>query len=94
MIALRLRAGPHRHRDTGRSWLVTREALAGGRSIKIAARELGGTGFLSLNLYRTAAGWRFFPCETSREDAEALIAALLPDPPDLPDGGAIDGDDA
>ena len=92
MIALGLRAGPHRHAATDRRWLVTREEVAGGRSVKVMARELGGTGFLSLNLYRTAAGWRFFPCETSVADAEALIAALLPESPGASDAEDSDGD--
>ena len=71
---------------------MTREALAGGRSVKIAARELGGAGFMSMNLYRTGSGWLFVPCETSREDAEALVTALLPETralrQDGPKGGA------
>ena len=87
-----MRAGPHRHARTGRRWLVTREALAEGRSVKIAARELGGTGFLSLNLYRTGAGWRFFPCETSAEEAEALLAALLPESGAAGEDGTSDGE--
>ena len=94
MIALGLFAGAYRHAVTGRRWLITREEVAGGRSVKMMGRELGGPGFLSLNLYRTEASWRFFPCETSVEDAETLIAALLPESPDTFEDDAVNGDDA
>ena len=89
--AVRLAAGRYRHAATGRAWLVTREGLAGGRAVKIAARELGAPGFMSMNLYRTRAGWRLFPCEATTEDAEALIAALLPGSGDLRQGDAKEG---
>ncbi|WP_238363907.1 hypothetical protein [Mesobacterium pallidum] len=56
--------------------MVTRAALADGRAEKLVAEERGGTGYLSLNLYRLDAGPQLFPCETSVEAAEALVVAL------------------
>ena len=73
-----LRAGRYHHIRTGRTWLVTREGMADGRAVKIAARELGGPGFMSMNLYLTGAGPKLIPCEASERDARALAAALLP----------------
>jgi len=44
---------------------VSKSLFAGGRSIKLAANELGGTDYISLNLYLTRQGLQLFPCEMS-----------------------------
>lgn len=46
-----------------RRYLTTRTAFSDNRAIKVVARELGGTDYISLNLYRLASGPRLYPCE-------------------------------
>jgi hypothetical protein len=58
---------------------VTRSALAGGAAEKLVTEELGGPGYLSLNLYRTAQGPLLRPCETTEEAAIRLVCALVPE---------------
>lgn len=47
----------------GRRYVVTRQDFSGGQSQKLVAEELGGTDYISLNLYRLASGARLKPCE-------------------------------
>jgi hypothetical protein len=47
----------------GRKYSLTRQDLANGRSIKVFARELGGTDFISFNYYLTSDQDRLKPCE-------------------------------
>lgn len=47
----------------GRRYSLTRENLAGGRSVKVFARELAGTDFISFNFYRTSGQNYLKPCE-------------------------------
>ena len=42
---------------------MSKSLFAGGRSIKLVANELGGTDYISLNLYLTRQGPQLFPCE-------------------------------
>ncbi|PHN06047.1 peptide methionine sulfoxide reductase [Flavilitoribacter nigricans] len=46
-----------------RRYSLTRENLAGGKSIKVFARELGGTDFISFNYYLTSDHTYLKPCE-------------------------------
>ncbi|MCB0629349.1 MAG: peptide methionine sulfoxide reductase [Saprospiraceae bacterium] len=47
----------------GKKYSLTRQDLAGGRSIKVFARELGGTDFISFNYYHTGHQDHLKPCE-------------------------------
>lgn len=47
----------------GRRYGMRKTVFAGGRSLKFYAEELGGTDFVSLNVYFTQAGPRLKPCE-------------------------------
>lgn len=47
----------------GRRYSLTREDLAGGKSIKVFARELGGPDFISFNYYLTTDKIYLKPCE-------------------------------
>jgi len=47
----------------GRRYGITKTVFNRGRSFKLYAEELGGSDFISLNLYRTAAGHHLKPCE-------------------------------
>ena len=60
----------------GRKYAVVRRNLAAGKAQKLAARELGGSGYISLNLYRLAAGPRLKPCEMPEEKVVRFVLAL------------------
>ena len=47
----------------GRRYALQKTSHAGGRSLKLFARDLGGTDFISLNLYHLASGDLLKPCE-------------------------------
>lgn len=47
----------------GRRYSLSRQDLAGGKSIKVFAEELGGTDFISFNFYETSTQSHLKPCE-------------------------------
>ncbi len=51
----------------GRRHGVSVSSHNGGRSYKVFARELGGSGYISFNFYRTGAKEQLRPCEMARE---------------------------
>lgn len=64
----------------GARWRVTKTVMAGGRSQKLEAEELGGTGYVSMNLYRLADGTAILkPCEMPEEEVRAFLFALEAD---------------
>ncbi|TFL20288.1 hypothetical protein DR046_00575 [Jannaschia formosa] len=75
-VLARLPLGAFRGRSLGRDWLVVRSVFAGGASEKLVARGLDGTGYVSLNLYRLAAGARLKPCEMPAETVARFVADL------------------
>jgi hypothetical protein len=66
----------------GRRWQIARSRHAGGRSVKLQAWELGGTGYISLNHYRLAAGDRLRPCEMPERQVRDFVLGVrvLPQP--------------
>lgn len=52
---------------------ITKTVFNSGRSSKVFARELGGNGFISLNLYETSQQTILKPCEMP----EAKVIAFL-----------------
>ena len=61
----------------GKRWRVTKTIMAGGRSQKLEAEELGGTGYVSMNLYRLADGTAILkPCEMPEAEVRAFLFAL------------------
>ena len=48
-----------------RRWRIIKSVGAGGRGAKLQAHELGGSGFVSLNLYALTKGDSLRPCEMS-----------------------------
>ena len=63
-----------------RRWRIAR-TRCGGRSVKLEAWELGGTGYVSLNHYRLAAGDRLRPCEMSERDVRDFVLGVRPSAP-------------
>ena len=61
-------------------WRVTKAVMASGRSQKLEAEELGGNGYVSMNLYRLADGTAILkPCEMPEAEVVAFLAALVID---------------
>lgn len=67
-------------RYAGRKYGVTRSVLAGGRAEKVYAEELGGADVISANLYRTAAGEAFRPCEMPAAKVTDFLTGLEREP--------------
>ena len=63
----------------GRRYIVTRQDFSGGNNQKLIAEELGGTDYISLNLYRLASGARLKPCEMPHEKVITFVLNLIPD---------------
>lgn len=62
----------------GRRYRLEKTVLAGGRSVKLVAWELGGPDYISLNLYCLASGDRLNPCEMAEEKVRAFVTGLEP----------------
>nr|WP_245220598.1 MULTISPECIES: hypothetical protein [unclassified Ruegeria] len=64
----------------GRRYVVVRQLMAGGKSHKLVAHELGGTDYISLNLYQTmGSGALLRPCEMPANKVIAFVLNLRPD---------------
>lgn len=63
----------------GRRYAVSKSAYASGRSIKLVATELGGTDYISLNLYELAQAPRLAPCEMPLAKVLAFLSELRPE---------------
>lgn len=71
--------GSFRGHYNGRGYLVTKTFFGGGRSFKLVAEELGGTDYISLNLYLLDSGPRLFPCEMPSQKVIDFVAGIVPD---------------
>ena len=69
----------------GRRYGVQKSSHAGGRSLKLFARDLGGTDFISLNLYHLGSGDLLKPCEMLEAKVRDFVLAVVPDHPARPD---------
>jgi hypothetical protein len=63
----------------GKRWRCSKSKHAGGRSTKLYAEALDGSDFVSLNLYRTAAGPRLKPCEMPKEKVIDFLEGFEPE---------------
>jgi hypothetical protein len=66
-------------RFQGRRYRVEKTLHSGGRSMKLYARDLGGTDFVSLNLYHLATGGLLKPCEMPEAKVRAFVLGFEPD---------------
>ena len=62
-----------------RRYVVTRSAFSGDRAQKLVAEELGGTDYISLNLYRLAKGAQLRPCEMPEAKVVDFVLGLKAD---------------
>lgn len=61
----------------GRRYRVVKSVMVTGRSQKLEAEELGGTDYVSFNLYRLAGGEALLkPCEMPDEKVIAFVLGL------------------
>lgn len=56
-----------------RRYQVDKTSHAAGRSLKLFGRELGGTDFVSLNLYHLALGDVLKPCEMPEAKVRSFV---------------------
>jgi len=68
--------GSHRGTSGGRSYMVSKTSFSGGRAVKLVATELGGTDYISLNLYDLQRGSLLKPCEMPAEKVIGFLADL------------------
>ncbi|RLQ88083.1 hypothetical protein [Notoacmeibacter ruber] len=68
-------------RYQGRRWGVTKKAAKDERRFWLYAEELGGSDFVSLNLYRGSQG-RFYlrPCEMAEAKVRRFVLGFHPEP--------------
>ena len=62
----------------GKRYSVLREDFSGGKSQKLVAHELGGTDYISMNLYRLQTGARLKPCEMPEDKVVAFVMGVTP----------------
>lgn len=63
-----------------RRYVVSHQVMAGGKSHKLVAHELGGADYISLNLYLTRrSGALLRPCEMPPEEVIDFVLNLTPD---------------
>ncbi len=61
-------------------YVVSHQIMAGGKSHKLVAHQLGGPDYISLNLYLTQnSGALLRPCEMPAEKVVTFVLALVPD---------------
>ena len=64
----------------GRTYVVSRSLVAGGKGEKIVAEALDGSDYISLNLYHLAAGATVKPCEMPLAKVVAFVMDLQVSP--------------
>lgn len=64
----------------GRRYRITKTVMATGRSQKLEAEELGGTDYVSFNLYRLSGGETLLkPCEMPETKVVAFVTGVRVD---------------
>nr|WP_286193733.1 hypothetical protein [Tropicibacter sp. R16_0] len=68
--------GTTRGTSGGRNYVVSKTSFAEGRSVKLAATELGGSDYISLNVYDLRRGPLLKPCEMPEQKVVVFLADL------------------
>ena len=71
-----LPVGTFRGLFAGSSYVVSKTTFNSGKSWKLVSEELGGTDYISLNLYDLNSGPRLFPCEMPADKVIAFVCGL------------------
>ncbi|SDO36645.1 hypothetical protein SAMN04488512_102224 [Sulfitobacter litoralis] len=69
--------GTHTGRYQTRRYVWSKSTFNTGKSWKLVAEELGGSDYISLNLYALASGTRLYPCEMPAAKVTAFIRGLV-----------------
>lgn len=75
-ILAALPLGAFRATSLGRTWVVSRSLVAGGKGQKLVADALDGSDYISLNYYHLASDDLLKPCEMPEAKVRAFIADL------------------
>ncbi|WP_205849704.1 phosphotransferase enzyme family protein [Nakamurella flava] len=91
-LVRRVPAGWSEVRYRGRRWGLRRTDQVGGRTVAIAAEELGGTGWVSTNVLHLTTGAVLKPCEMPAEQVLDFLRGWSPlgpepDPVEIPLAG-------
>ena len=71
--------GSTRGSAQGRAYVATKTTFSDGKSVKLVAEQLGGTGYISLNLYKLQSGAQLYPCEMPADKVIAFVTTFRPD---------------
>lgn len=63
----------------GKRYVTTHSRFSAGRAAKLVAEELGGSDYISLNLYELQSGARLYPCEMPAAKVIAFVRSLVPE---------------
>lgn len=66
-------SGTSRGHYEGAPYAISKTSYANGKSIKLVAEELGGRGYISMNLFDLASGPRLKPCEMPAAKVIAFV---------------------
>lgn len=72
-----LPTGTHRATFDSKSYVFSKSKFNAGKSWKLVAEELGGTDYISMNLYDLAGGPRLYPCEMSAEKVITFVCGMV-----------------
>jgi hypothetical protein len=76
----RLPTGGYGGTYDGKRYRITKTVMVTGRSQKLEAEELGGSDYVSFNLYRLAGGESLLkPCEMPAEKVMEFVLGVVPD---------------
>lgn len=78
-LVRRLPEGTSRGRAQGKAYIASKTTFGAGRSIKLVAEELGGSDYISMNLYDLGSGPRLFPCEMPTKKVLAFLRSFAPE---------------
>ena len=70
--------GTFRARSLGRTYVVSKSSIVGGRGAKLVAEALDGSDYISFNVYRLKAKTELFPCEMSSEKVVEFVMGIEP----------------
>ncbi|KIN70707.1 hypothetical protein Z945_3171 [Sulfitobacter noctilucae] len=63
---------------SGKRYIATKSLFSAGRATKLVAEELGGSDYISLNLYELSKGAQLYPCEMPSAKVVAFVRAFVP----------------
>ena len=65
----------------GKRYVTSRTTFSAGKATKVVAEELGGSDYISMNLYTLRAGPALYPCEMSSDKVIDFLRHFTADAP-------------